>query len=679
MTARGWWCLFCAVVVLLAGILFRAGSPAHSGYPTPVLVGLTLLLWLGWEWLFFSIRVRALLRRLRVERQVCDERGPVTTLWAGRDFTVRVALRLRGPGRLPYVVVADPVPFAVVHEEGATSADGELRPDEPIQIDYRIHCPLTGLARFEGVRVELADLHGFFAHVTFVRAPVVLRILPKSLIGKVGGGTTKRHNELPPPGVHRLRQPGSGSELLELRDYIPGDPPRTIAWKISAKRDRLITKEFESEVPVRCTIFLDTSSSVRIPSPVDERLGGKRRSRAEGPDAKPPATTWKPLDQLVEVAAGVIRSSLANRDLAGLCLFDEKAVRLVRPERTQQHASRLMQLLGEAAGLAPVAARADPEQLTPIAAALAQEVYPDLLRPEVNHVPMWWSWLIATPRYTRHGRGRLDALYRRKGTILKGALFLVPLLLSLNIASLAVDWLPDWSRAVLVLLLGLSFPAASAAWMLFGFGVLVSGRQRRLARLRKRLAALFALRHGPIPGGLEALLEDDDLYSLHLQQFLAEHQVPCAVPLYDPQGRYLFNRPEKLAVLGQALTRAAGQGRDNELFVILADLLELEGHLEPLLQSVRVALARHHQVVVVCAWPRGVPLPSEELPGRPPRRGTVHGLVLELAWDRLHTAFAAVRKAFAGMGVPVTCASSDEAVPLIVQRLQRLRSVGGRR
>src|SRR5205807_3871464 len=102
---------------------------------------------------------------------------------------------------------------------------------------------------------------------TFVRAPLVFRILPGTLVGKVGGATKKRTNELPPPGIHRLRQPGSGSELLDLRDYIPGDPPRTIAWKVSARRDKLITKEFESEVPVRCTLFLDTSNSVRLGPP----------------------------------------------------------------------------------------------------------------------------------------------------------------------------------------------------------------------------------------------------------------------------------------------------------------------------------------------------------------------------------------------------------------------------
>jgi uncharacterized protein (DUF58 family) len=665
MTARGWWCLFCVVLMLLAGIV--RGSAALT------LTGLALLLWLGWEWLFFSIRVRTLLRGLSVERQVCDERGPVTTLWAGRSFTVQAALRLRGPGRLPYVAVADPVPFGVVHETGATTADGEVRPGEAVSLEYRIHCPLTGVARFEGLRLELADLHGLFAHTTFVRAPLLLRILPGTLVGKVGAATKKRTNELPPPGIHRLRQPGSGSELLDLRDYIPGDPPRTIAWKVSARRDKLITKEFESEVPVRCTLFLDVSSSVRIPSPLDER----RR----GPHAPPGPNTYKPLDQLVEVTAGVVRACLATRDLAGLCLFDEQGMQLVRPERTLQHANRLMQMLGDAAALGPIAERADPEMLAPIAYALAQEVYPDLLRAEVNRMPAWLNWLVAFPGYSRHRRGRLVRLHRSKRAILLWGSLLIPLgLLMVNGAALFAGWLPGWARGSLVLLFLVGAPLVSwIAWALFLFSLLVSGRQRRLARIRKRLAALLAARYGPTPGGLEALLEDDDLYTLSLQRFLAEHQVPVAVPLYDSEGRYLFTRPEKLRVLAQGLAQAAARGRDNELFVILADLLELERHLEPLLASVRVALGRHHHVVVVCAWPRGVPLPGHENGTRQPRRGTLQGLVLELAWERLHQAYGELRRAFARLGVPVTCAGSDESVPLVLQRLQRLRSVGGRR
>src|SRR5206468_7778196 len=120
----------------------------------------------------------------------------------------------------------------------------------------------------------------------------VRRVLPRVLVPRGGGAMTKRHNQLPPPGLHRLRHAGSGSELLDLRDYQPGDPPRTIAWKVSAKRDRLVTREYESEVPVRCTLFLDASSSVRVPSPPD---------LTDGPPRSGPAS-YRPLDQLVEIA-----------------------------------------------------------------------------------------------------------------------------------------------------------------------------------------------------------------------------------------------------------------------------------------------------------------------------------------------------------------------------------------
>ena len=60
---------------------------------------------------------------------------------------------------------------------GLTTADGELSVDVPLAITYDVWCPLPGVARFEGLRVEMTDLQGFFCHVTFLRDPVVMRIL----------------------------------------------------------------------------------------------------------------------------------------------------------------------------------------------------------------------------------------------------------------------------------------------------------------------------------------------------------------------------------------------------------------------------------------------------------------------------------------------------------------------
>jgi hypothetical protein len=207
-------------------------------------------------------------------------------------------------------------------------------------------------------------------------------------------------------------------------------------------------------------------------------------------------------------------------------------------------------------------------------------------------------------------------------------------------------------------------------------GQWLSSRKRRLARWRKRLAAILAERYSLGPGGLGILLEDDEQFSLCMQRFLAEHQVPYPLPLYDRRGRYLFASPGKIGVLAGALVRAVGKGHDNELFVLLVDLLELVDQLEPLLCAVKTALARHHKVLVICPWPPGIPPPParEKLDRSPPSvtnsqglRTTDYGLRTTTT-QRLHWAFGRLRRAFIRLGVPVICADSGDPVRLILKR-----------
>jgi uncharacterized protein (DUF58 family) len=664
LTARGWWVLFFAVLMLLVGIL--------RGLTGLTVTGLAFLLWLGWEWLTFTARIKTLARRLSLQREVLDDRGPVATLWVGREFRVRVALRLGGAGKVPFVAIADPVPFDLEHVEGRTHTDGALASRQPMLLDYTVRCSVAGVARFEGVRVETADLQGLFAFTLFVRDPVAYRVLPVAMPYRSHGAMFKELNLLPPPGIHRLRKPGSGSELLDLRDYQPGDPPRTIAWKVSARRDRLITKEFESEVPVRCTLFVDVSSSVRAPAPLP---GAKRVMR-------------RPLDRLVDLAAALIRANATIRDMTGLCLFDEEGVvSLARPDRRSAHRNRLAQMLADACTRGPAEARIDPYALLPVAYALAEEVYPELLRPAVNRLPAWITWFVGFPAYTRRWRGFLEWLHRRKRWLLFLGTTWIPLgLLLVNFLGLLVEGVPDDMRGWFAVASLLTVPVVvNVVWLLFLFSLLASGRWRRFARWRKRLAALLSVRHGLGPGGVEALMEDDDLLSLDLQRFLSEHQVPYTIPLYDASGRYVFARPEKLRVLARALTWAAGHGRDNELFVLMADLLELEGQLQPLLEAVRVAVARHHHVVVVVPWPAGLALPAQTDPTRVPRKDTLQGVMTALTTARFHDAYARLRRTFARLGVPVVCAEAQESARLILERIERLRgglvgppAVGGR-
>jgi uncharacterized protein (DUF58 family) len=669
LTSRGWWFII-VVFALLALALFRAQTVV-------LLMALTLLLWFAWEWLLFTIRVRLVVRDLRVRRTLNDERGPVERLWAGRTVRVDAELHLPGPLDVPYLRLADRVPMEVAWVNGEAERDGPVAAGKPLGCCYTICCGSGGRVRFEGMAVQVADLQGFFYHRTFVRSVAEYRVLPALTDARGRAPTLKRHNLLPPPGLHRLRRPGSGSELLDLRDYLPGDPPKTIAWKPSARRDRLITKEFESEVPVRCTLLIDTSDSVRLGGP--------------GHNA---------LTRLVELSAGIAQANSGNRDLTGLFLVDEGARTYIRPARGERHLAELLGLLADVAALPPPIGAARVSALLPLAYDFALEVYPDLLGPEVNHVPFWLPWLWPQPASTIRKPSLADRLNAWLPwwllLFLAGSAVLLLVLLGFTLYGYYTLWqdvgfdedsfwaLAYWCAASVLVEVGSSI---LLVWLSIRRLPLFFPGRRRLYRWRKRLTALLSVQQRLAPGGLGILLEDDERLALSLQRFLVEHHVPYSLPLYDRQGRYLFAAPDKVEALAQALLRAIGKGHDNELFVLMTDLLELPEALEPLLRAVKVALARHHQVIVLCPWPPEVPPPSaqpssaaEDAPNLSAGGAAALQAVLQKATTyRLHRAFYDLRRRFARLGVPVICALTGDPVRLVLDKLDRLRAQGRRR
>ena len=63
-------------------------------------------------------------------------------------------------------------------------------------------------------------------------------------------------------GLQRSKQKGLGSEFYGMRKYVFGDQFRLIDWKASARTQKLIVKEFESERDVSVMILVDSSSTM---------------------------------------------------------------------------------------------------------------------------------------------------------------------------------------------------------------------------------------------------------------------------------------------------------------------------------------------------------------------------------------------------------------------------------
>src|SRR5215212_1874296 len=114
-------------------------------------------------------------------------------------------------------------------------------------------------------------------------------------------------------GLHRSPRKGFSVEFAEHRPYQMGDDLRYLDWKIAARADRWVVKQFEEETNLRATIVLDVSRSMAwsgAPSRLTKLAYGER------------------------LAAAIALLLLRQRDAVGLVRFDSE-VRTVLPPRAR--------------------------------------------------------------------------------------------------------------------------------------------------------------------------------------------------------------------------------------------------------------------------------------------------------------------------------------------------------
>ncbi|MDP6956926.1 MAG: DUF58 domain-containing protein, partial [Planctomycetota bacterium] len=109
-------------------------------------------------------------------------------------------------------------------------------------------------------------------------------------------------------GHHRSPHRGSSIEFAQHRPYVQGDELRHVDWKVFAKSDRLVVKEFIEETNLACHLLLDASESMAFGS-----------------------LAWTKLDYARWCAAALAHLLLASRDMAGLVVFDDQARRVLPP------------------------------------------------------------------------------------------------------------------------------------------------------------------------------------------------------------------------------------------------------------------------------------------------------------------------------------------------------------
>ena len=173
---------------------------------------------------------------------------------------------------------------------------------------YRIALRRRGDLRLGSVHLRTLGPWGLAWRQTVVEGEDVLRVQP--------GMEELRKERLPglrpallAPGLRRMRRWGQGSEFESLREYRPGDDPRAVDWKASARRTELLVRNYQVERNQTVVLVIDAGRLMR------EWIGDRER-----------------LDYALAAALLVAERARSYGDRVGLLVFDDE-VRNIMPAK----------------------------------------------------------------------------------------------------------------------------------------------------------------------------------------------------------------------------------------------------------------------------------------------------------------------------------------------------------
>lgn len=241
------------IVALVSGLLFIAGSTAQASWLFVIAAGVLGLV-VG------SLFTRHNLRTATVERS-----APRRVRVADQ---VRVGLIVGNSGKrtLPLLRVED--------RHGAFENSPilveRLKPGQSVHVELVKAAVRRGV--FSGGEALLVSgaPFGFLRSTRSMDVPTEVTVVPRWV--ELRSFPILEPSSYLSDALHERARTGAGEEFLGVRDYRPGDPPRFVHWRSTARAGHLVVREFEEEVASRVSLVLAGADAGAAPDSAYETL-----------------------------------------------------------------------------------------------------------------------------------------------------------------------------------------------------------------------------------------------------------------------------------------------------------------------------------------------------------------------------------------------------------------------
>lgn len=125
-----------------------------------------------------------------------------------------------------------------------------------LELTYRLRPRRRGDVRFGRVEIWRRSALDLVRRRLRLGAPERVRVLPNFRPVLVQG-LAGMEERVAQSGIHLQRRRGEGLEFQELRDYRDGDSMRQIDWKATARRSKLISRQYQDEQNQQIVLLLD--------------------------------------------------------------------------------------------------------------------------------------------------------------------------------------------------------------------------------------------------------------------------------------------------------------------------------------------------------------------------------------------------------------------------------------